>query len=209
MSDSEQEDIIPSAQPVAPPTQPGALATPKRPTNWPMVIGTIAIVCGSGGILVGLWTAAAPLVIRLFESAIGQGQPAAVFHMQVDAMQPWHPWTVASSLVATAIASLLLIGGIRLTKRRRSTMRLLKLWAVMKIPFVVITTIAALLMQERQFEIMSQPSSGIATPFGGEFVSVMIVVGLVFGLAWGWALPVFLLIWLRRGKIKDEVAGWA
>ena len=208
MSDSEQQDIIPSAQPVAPPTQSGALATPQRPTNWPMVIGTIAIVFGSGGILVGLWGAAAPLGMRLFEWAMEQSQPSAVVELQVDAMQAWLPWTVVSSLLATAIAMLLLLGGIRLTKRRRSSMRLLKFWAAMKIPVVVIVTVAGILAQERQFEIMSQSSGGIPTPFGGGFADLMMVMGLVFGLAWGWALPVFLLIWLTRGKIKNEVAGW-
>jgi len=63
-------------------------------------------------------------------------------------------------------------------------------------------------MQERLFEIMGQSSGGIPMPFGGGFYDVMIVVTLVFGLAWGWALPVFLLIWLSRGKIKNDVAGW-
>lgn len=209
MSDSDQEDIIPSAQPVAPPTQPGTIATPQRPANWPVVIGTIAIVFGSGGILIGLWGAAAPLGMRLFEWAMAQSQPSAVVELQVDAMQAWLPWTVVSSLVAVAIAILLLLGGIRLTKRRCSSMRLLKFWAVMKIPVVVIVTIAGIFVEERQFEIMSQTSGGIPMPLGGGFFDLMIVVGLVFGLAWGWALPVFLLIWLTRGKIKNEVAGWA
>ncbi|MCH8881719.1 MAG: hypothetical protein IID34_17775 [Planctomycetes bacterium] len=208
MSDSEQENVIPSAQPVAPPTQPGTIAAPQRPANWPKVIGTIAIVFGSGGILVGLWGAASPFGMRLFEWAMEQSQPSAVVDRQVAAMQAWLPWTVGSSLLAVAIAILLLLGGVRLTKRKRSSMRLLKFWAVMQIPVVVIVTIAEMLMQERLFEIMGQSPGGIPMPFGGGFADLMLVVGLVFGLAWGWALPVFLLIWLTRGKIKNEVAGW-
>ena len=208
MSDSEQEHVIPSAQPVAPPTQPGALAPPQRPANWPAVIGTIAIVFGSGGIFVGLWGAASTFGMRFFEWAMEQSQPSGVVASQVAVMEAGIPWTVASSLVATAIASLLLLGGIRLNKRKRSSMRLLKFWAVVKIPVVVIVTIAAVLMQELQFEIMGQSSGGMPMPFGSGFFGLMIVVTLVFGLAWGWALPVFLLIWLSRGKIKNEVAGW-
>ncbi len=208
MSDSEQQDIIPSAQPVAPPTQPGALATPQRPANWPSVIGTIAIVFGSGGILVGLWGAASPFGMRFFEWAMEQSQPSAVVDRQVAVMEAGLPWTVASSLLAAALAILLLLGGIRLTKRRRSSMRLLKFWVVMKIPVVVIVTIAGVLMQELQFEIMGQSPGLTPMPFGGGFFDVMIVVTLVFGLAWGWAFPVFLLIWLSRGKIENEVAGW-
>ncbi len=208
MSDSEQQDVIPSAQAIAPPTQPGILATPQRPANWPMVIGTIAIVFGSGGILVGLWGAAAHLGMRLFEWAMGQSQPSAAVDRQVAVMEAWLPWNVSSSLVATAIAILVLLGGIRLNKRKRSSMRLLKFWAVVKIPVVVIVTIAEMLMQERLFEIMGQSPGLTPMPFGGGFFDVMIVATLVFGLAWGWSFPVFLLIWLSRGKIKNEMAGW-
>lgn len=209
MSDSEQQDVIPSAQPVAPPTQPGEIAAPQRSANWPIVIGTIAIVLGSGGILVGLWGAAAHLGMRLFEWAMEQSQSSAVVGRQVAAMEAWLPWTVVSSLLATAIAILLLLGGIRLTKRRCSSIRLLKFWAVVKIPVVVIRAIAEVFMQESLFEIMSQSPSSTSMPFGGGFLDLMMVIGLVFTLAWGWALPVFLIIWLSRGKIKNEVAGWA
>ena len=87
-------------------------------------------------------------------------------------------------------------------------MRLLKFWAVVQIPVVVIVTIAEMLMQERLFEIMGQSPGLTSMPLGGGFFDVMIVVTLVFGLAWGWAFPVFLLIWLSRGRIKNEVAGW-
>ena len=208
MSDSEQENVIPSAQPVAPPTQPGTIAAPQRPANWPKVVGTIAIVIGAGGIFVGLWGAASAFGMRFFEWAMEQSQPSGIVDRQVAVMEAWLPWTVASSLVATAIATLLLLGGIRLNKRKRSSMSLLKFWAVVKIPVVVIVTIAEMLMQEGLFEIMGQSPGLTPMPFGGGFFDVMIVVTLVFGLAWGWALPVFLLIWLSRGKIKNEVAGW-
>ncbi len=208
MSDSEPQDNLPSAQPVAPPTQPGTIAAPQRPGNWPTVIGTIAIVFGSGGILVGLWGAASTFAMRFIEWALEQSQPSGVVDSQVAVMEAGIPWTVASSLIATAIAILLLLGGIRLNKRKRSSMRLLKFWAVMKIPVVVIVTIAGILMQELQFEIMGQSSGGMPMPFGGGFLDIMMAIGLAFTLAWGWALPVFLLIWLSRGKIKNEVAGW-
>ena len=208
MSDNEQENILPSAQPVAPPIQPGTITSPQRPTNWPKVVGTMAIVLGSGGILVGLWTAASPFAMRLIEWALKLSQPSAVVDRQVAVMEAGLPWTVASSLIATAIATLLLLGGIRLNKRKRSSMRLLKFWAVAKIPLVVIVTIAGVLMQELQFEVMGQSPGLTSMPFGGVFFDVMIVVSFVFGLGWGWALPVFLLIWLSREKIKNEVAGW-
>jgi hypothetical protein len=34
-------------------------------------------------------------------------------------------------------------------------------------------------------------------------------VGSCFAIAFGWALPVFMLIWFSRSKIRSEVRGWA
>jgi hypothetical protein len=43
-------------------------------------------------------------------------------------------------------------------------------------------------------------------PYGFMFFGGLI--GAVFGLAWGWAYPIFLLIWLHRPVIKQETATW-
>jgi len=45
----------------------------------------------------------------------------------------------------------------------------------------------------------------------GVFGTVMAIIGpmiLVFAIVWGWALPIFMLIWFSRRKIKAEIAQW-
>ena len=189
----------PDPQPLAPPTHPGAIAAPVRPSNWPTVIGIIAIVLGAGGILVGLWGAAAPLLMRWFSWAMIQGQ--------AESLQAWLPWTVSSSLAAAAVAILLLVGGLKLVKRNPAAPRLLRLWAILKLLVAVFMTIVGILVQNDQFEAI-QGSTG-AMPLGPGFFDLMAGIGVVLSVVWYGALPVFMLIWFARKKSKAEVAGWS
>jgi len=37
---------------------------------------------------------------------------------------------------------------------------------------------------------------------------VMSVVGAVIGIAWGWCLPIFMIIWFMRPKVRRDIATW-
>ena len=64
-----------------------------------------------------------------------------------------------------------------------------------------------------QFEAMEQAAaeSGGATVPAGIFslVQNLGTAGVVFGLLWAWALPVFMWIWLSRRVIRAETAEWS
>lgn len=211
-TDDPMDDLpVLQALPVAPPTQPGELGLSARRTVWPMVLGIIAVVFGSLGTLGGLWGAIAPFVMGAFAdlfakmpSAPGQ-HPAKVF----EAMSEYRYWMMAASLVSTAVAAWLLVAGIVLLKRGASARRLCMVWAVLKMPTVVAAGIVGMLPQMESFDTMIAAQTGPA-PQG---VRIGMMIGLVFGglfaLIWGWALPVFFLVWFSRGKIKAETAGWA
>ncbi len=51
-------------------------------------------------------------------------------------------------------------------------------------------------------------AQGSAPAMPVAFQQTMILFGSALGLIWGWALPVFLIIWFRRQVIKNEVATW-
>ena len=34
-------------------------------------------------------------------------------------------------------------------------------------------------------------------------------LGVIIGLLWGWALPVFFLIWFSRAGVRSEVRSWS
>ncbi len=199
MSDSEQQDIIPSAQPVAPPTQPGALAPPQRPANWPTAIGTIAIVFGTLGILGGLLGALSPVTIAIFSEFMLPGQE--------EGLQQSMAWSVAYGIGGMIIAILLLIGGIRLRARRRQAVVLIRIWAIVKILLSAGGSVIGYQSVQLQMEaIQNDPSSPIMnTGIMGTFG----MVGMVVGLLWACVLPVFMLVWFARGKIRREAESWA
>ncbi len=199
MSDSEQQDIIPSAQPVAPPTQPGTIAAPRRPANWHAAIGTIAVVFGCLGILGGFLGAISPFTMALFSGFMLPGQEKG--------LQQLMAWNVAYGIGGLIVAILLLVGGIRLRARRRQAVVLIRTWAVVKIFLSVGGCVIGYQSARFQVEaIQNDPNSplmdaGVVTTFG--------MLGMVVGFLWACALPVFMLVWFSRKKIKSETEGWA
>lgn len=198
MSDSEQQDIIPSAQPVAPPTQPGAITAPRRPANWPAVIGTIAIVFGCLGCLQGVLGALSPLMTAFIAPFLIEEQAEIIRQSAV--------WNVASSIVGLMIAVLLFVGGIRIKRKQRRAASLLRGWAMIKILFTLVATAVSYPSAQQQMEaVQNDPNAGF---LGAGFFKLFGVVGMIIGLLWMCALPVFVLVWFSRKKIKSETEGW-
>lgn len=195
-------DKEPRMSPVAPPTRPGAAWAVPAESSWPKVIGIIAIVLGSLGILGGVYGVFTPQLLGFFESLMPPGQEGGF-----EALEQHAGWTVATSLVGMAVAALLLVGGIGLAKRRPGSVAMCRVWSVLKIVLVLVNSAVAYRLMLTQFDAMGQSGPG-AMPMGPGFGKVIAMFGVVVGLAWGWALPVFLLIWLGRGKIKAETSGW-
>lgn len=120
--------------------------------------------------------------------------------------QDWTWWIMLGSAVTTCVAVLLLVSGIGMLKRVRWGVTAAQWWAILKMVFVVVNIIPAYMMQQEQFEAISR--QGVPAMGGGLF-AVVSVFSIVFGLVWGWALPVFFLIWFTRPTIKGETAGWS
>jgi len=190
------------ASPFTPPTQPGPLARPANYTPyasaapvWPTTIGVIGMVFGAGAILLTLGGTAISLVMLKAANA----PPAPQFSDR------WMPWSLASLFVTCAVAILILIAGIGIAKRRPWGPRAAKVWAVVKIIFVVASTVYGYQMQKATVEAMQQssPASPVPDP------QMLLGFGMCVGLVWGWALPVFLLIWFGRASVKEEISKWS
>ena len=78
------------------------------------------------------------------------------------------------------------------------------MWAVLKMILAVAGSFLGFVMVQEQFGQMSQQN----LPVGGSTFVVMGVVGVVGGVLWGCAYPVFLLIWFSRAEVKTEYAQW-
>lgn len=188
----------PVPPPVAPPTRPGALERQVHST-WPGVLGTVAIVFGVLGALSNLMGAVSPFLMGFVAQNMPPGQEG-VF----GAMIEWRAWIVASSVLGVAAAVLLLASGIAVVGRRPSGPLLMRVWAVAKMGIAVFGAWIGYVTQQAQFEAMAAQGQGPPAGFAGPLA----YSGVVLGLLWAWALPVFVLIWFARPKIKAEAAAW-
>lgn len=183
--------------PAVPPTIRYAAVLPVAKPTWPLAIGVVGIVLGGGGILMNLFTI---LSYTVLASAFGALQPAP--HL----MEEMKVSGVLTSLLNVVISALLLIVGIGLAQRRRWSVPLVRVWAVARIIGVMISVVFAVVLQTRQFAALpAQP----AMPFGpAKMGNVVVFMSMVVGLVWGWALPVFVLIWFNRVKVRQQTEGW-
>jgi hypothetical protein len=194
-------DQPPNARTV-PPVEPGSVHQSPPDTRWPKVIGIICIIFGVLGALGGICGIFGSTISPLTQA----GQPEEV---RV-ALDKWSGISVALAIVGMAVAILLLIGGIKLVNRQPKAVSLLRTWAVIKIIVGVISGIVQVYIQRQTMAgIAGQTGPNAPGPeFDGMMVGMMYVIGIL-SILWLLALPVFLLIWFNRPKIKSEVATWS
>ena len=188
---------------VTPPTQPGQLGTRGRRKSWPGVLGTIAIIFGVLGILGGILGIFELRILRAFSSALPKNAA-----MGLDAYDEWSGWIIVLSVFSLLVAVLLLVAGIGLFRRRGWSVKIVRCWAVLKIVRVLVT--AAMIdgsQAQDSFDRGWQAGGGAVMPAHiGQIVSV-IIIGVT--ILWGWALPVFMLIWLSRRTVREEYREWS
>ena len=201
------EPQMPPPTPIVPPTDAGAIQ--PRKSTWPMVIGIIAIILGSLATLRGCMSIGSSAMFGLFASAMPEEQAE-----MMEATKAFAPLIMISSGLTMAIAIVLLIGGIGLTKRNPRSPKTCKIWAGLKMVLVVYSSIVTFLSTQAQIEAMQRMleedpnTAGMMPGFFGTLMAIIGPVILVFAIVWGWALPIFMLIWFSRRKIKAEVAQW-
>ncbi len=194
--------MLDAPQSAAPPTVQGEFVPTRPPSSWPTVIGIIAIVLGSLGSLANAWALIAPLVMEAF---LGQmsNDPAFAAHLQV---QKDHlGWSLSSAGVNVIASLLLVVGGTGLCMRRRWGPTTIKLWIPLRMFGVVLGCVTAYVMMQATLKV--QAAQGATPPPG--FMSGFAAASIAVGLLWGWAFPVFMIVWLSRTKIRAQVADWS
>ncbi len=168
-----------------------------------MVIGTICIVFGVLGALGNAWSIVGVLIQTYVP--VPAGSPIA--HM----WDRYLPWIITQASLATLLSILLAISGIGLARRSGWSPRLAMLWAIARSILVPAAMVLTFLSQRAQFDAMTKASPpSAAPPFGAMtgMMDAMLIAFVVVGLAWGLALPVFLIWWFRRPVIRREIADW-
>lgn len=174
-----------------------------------MVLGVLCAVFGILGALSG-FCGALSSIGQFFLSGMMQG--SAVGSETAEAMKRMAPYMFVGGIVNTGLAILLAAGGFGLAARRPWSRTVLLHWSWLKMLGVVLGVVLAFVMQQAmtQAAAESAASSGQAIPGGFRMMMGLFGgLGLVFSLIWGWALPVFNLIWFNRRAIRNEVQSWS
>jgi len=189
----------PYSQNMAPP--PTAPAAPTDQSKWPTVIGVIAIVLGAGAGLMGC----AGLAMLPFYGQIMEGM-GTIDPRLIEAQRESMPITVPLGILTALAAFLLLFAGIATLCRRVSCRRLSLIWAPIKIVLTLANSVASYSPMVTSFELGggARGATGIPTDAAQVIVAIIVVITVL----WGWALPVFMLIWFSRGHIREEVDSW-
>ncbi|MCH8253382.1 MAG: hypothetical protein IID36_13120 [Planctomycetes bacterium] len=195
--------------PSVPPMAPGPIPQAHPTSRWPKVIGIIAIVLGSLGALGGCVGMFGPMFTDMIKE-VAEGQPGtAATVVQLELAAEWATWTIVQSICGLAVGVVLILAGVGLLKRRGWGPKATISWAVLKMLLVVGTSVIAYGQAKAVFDLMADDPNLQNLPQGMmAFGSVFTMIFLGLNAVWGWALPVFMLIWFSRSKIKAETAQW-
>lgn len=192
-----------------PPPLASAPATASSTTSWTKIIGIIAIIFGAGGLLQGLFTPFSLMMVKpQMQSFVEQGVDQAKVD---DYLSQLAQASYAGAVAYSVLGILLLTGGILILRRRKTGSPLLQLWAVLKILIggVLIYKNSSLTGMQMNLMLSSETLGGAQeAQMVGSIASYAVWIGLAFGFIWLCVLPVFLLIWLNRSKIKAEISTW-
>ena len=187
-----------------PPIQGGNVQPPG--SKWPTSLGIVAIIFGIGGIL--------QAVIAPFSAAMTKGSMQVFVEQGADQAKvddllvKLQSNSYLSGGLYLVLGVLLLIGGIMLLKRKPVSSVTLQAWAVLKIlggGFMIFKSMA---LQKSHMEIMFTATGGSEAEMIGNITQYAMWFGLAFGFLWLIALPVFILIWFNREKIKTQMSNW-
>lgn len=188
---------------MTPPTEGGYLE--ERPTRWPTVIGVIAIVLASLGMLCTCGSVFSPQFLKWAqEQAQKAGRSDPAMDAQIEVMSQFYAIFVGLLIIGFILAIVQLIAGITLLRRRRSARGMFMVYAlvalilaILNIGLQVVMTQAISAKLHEQGETAAAAGAWASAAFG-------LCIGIVLGMGW----PVFLIIWFSRQKIKNEVATW-
>lgn len=187
----------------APPTDFAGIPQPR--SKWPTVIGVIGIVYGALMLLCncgGLFTVQFYQWMSDLAAEAGEADPAFEIEMRVlESLQ----WTiVAAALIAMAATAWLIIASAALTGRRRWSRLGLMIWSTVELILLAASVGLQIHVAQRTAEALT--AEGLSDEVAGVWLYT--VIGIVFTIMVSGALPVFLLAWFSRAKIKAETEAW-
>jgi hypothetical protein len=173
-------------------------APASPPTRWPRVLGTLGIILGALSILDQLDDLVLMPMLRSPSSWNRLVGPD--LGEEIVRWMPPPAWLTASALLGIALGALLLVGSLRLRRRRRSGASLTRTWAWLAIAWLVVEIATSWAWLARYAGELDDLSSAAWR--------VPAALGIVIAFALLAVYPIFLLIWFARTPIQSEVASW-
>ncbi|MBI5724755.1 MAG: hypothetical protein HZA50_12400 [Planctomycetes bacterium] len=154
---------------------------PEKPV-WPLVIGIICVAFAGIGMLCTL-TALITIAAKIDRGSAYKTFPS------------WYSsFEVVTFFVSFFLAVFLLAGGIMLVKRIRESTSILKAYSIVNLLSTCVS-----------YASMLFGDVADKAPYEQKIILYM---SWAIGLPLSFALPVFLLIWLLRAKVKQDMLDW-
>lgn len=174
-------------------------------SKWPTVFGVISIIIGSLGILCYGCNSVGTIMQPMLSGMAPQGQQAAP---PPPALQAFN---IAQYCGMALLGIWLLAAGIGVVKRSAWAPKALVGWAIVRLLLMVIFTVLSFVFMQQIVDAFNQQmqasqQGGQAPPFtmSTGIMSIMVVVGIVFGSWW----PITVLIWMRKPRVQQEIEEW-
>lgn len=182
---------------------------PAKTSKWPTTIGIIALVFGILGLLGSLVGIANPFLISIqMDNAVQQG---IADREVVDAyVAEFSRFQWIAVPIGFVLGAILTIGGILLLKRKPAGSLALRAWSVLKILGGGFLLYKGAVLSGKQFGLLvgGNAAGTSQAEMIGDISSIFTKVVVLFQGLWLIALPLFLLIWFGRSKIREEISGW-
>lgn len=183
---------------LAPPTLPGELSVRRLDSSWPHLIGVICMVIGVLGIFAGVLS----IVGSYWSDWMGEMMNDAEVTATLNVSAQWRYVLISISVLKALLAGILVMTGILIARRKSNGRKWSVRYSLLQILFAFISCGVALLMQSQSLAELTSITPEQAS------ASDLASFGAVAGFFWTLILPIFLLLWFRRSKIKQEVVDW-
>jgi hypothetical protein len=205
-SDPNAFAYVPSMPPLGPP--------PPKPPVWPLVIGIISTALGSLGLACDLVGLVVAMVVTPWASKLGPrpAMPQMPYGLN-------GPWAILSGGAQVLTATMLLVAGIVLLRRRPAARALHLSYVVLKFAVVLLSaTVMIVNMQQIASMAATMPAAtgpGIPPGMPASMPATMMKTSMIFGEVYGGlilmlstAYPIFLLVWFLRRRTIDDMRAW-
>lgn len=201
---SEQEPEV-----LSPPTEQGDM--PDQESSWPKTIGIISLIYAIGGLLCNF---PSRLITVVMDKAL------ALRGMEIE-LPTLVKLTVGALAVVIFVLSLfMLVGSVKLLRRKRSGISILRTWAVFRLVVVLLWLVVSILIapaiielkksiQYQTNEILRDAGQGSRVKkIDDEKLQTAVMRDTVIEAGVFSIYPLFLGFYLSRKKITEEVQTW-